>query len=307
MMKKLIFSLVILFAYCNTAFAQGPDPQDTTGIVQPKDTSWTVGGITNINFSQTSLTNWAAGGQSSIAVNGLVSLFAKYKKGKSSWENTLDVGYGVIKQDKLDFQKSDDRIELTSKYGLKASKAWYYSALLSFKTQMAPGYKYPDDSTKISDLLAPAYLILALGMDYKPNDNFSLLLAPLTGKITIVNDDTLSAQGAFGVDTNEVVRYEFGASLKGAYKVTIMKNVDLQTKLELFSNYLENPGNIDVNWETLIAMKINKFLTASITTNLIYDDDINIQVDENNDGVIEAVGPRTQFKEVLAVGLSFKF
>lgn len=302
-MKISLLSTFIILAIGANVFAQAPD--STT--IAKKDTAWKVGGITNVNFSQTSLTNWAAGGQSSIAVNGLVSLFAKYKKGRSSWDNTLDVGYGVIKQDGFDFQKSDDKVELTSKYGYMASKSWFYSALLSFKTQMAPGYNYPDDSTKISDLLAPAYIVLALGMDYKPNDNLSLLMAPLTGKVTIVNDDSLSAQGAFGVDTNEVIRYEFGASFKGTYKVTVMKNVDLQTKLELFANYLENLGNIDVNWETLIAMKINKFLTASITTNLIYDDDIDIQVDKNNDGVIEAVGPRTQFKEVLAVGLSIKF
>ncbi len=302
-MKRLFLSAVILLAVSINSFAQAPDSTATA----KKDSTWKVGGITNINFSQTLLNNWAAGGQSSIAVNGLVSLFAKYKKGRSSWDNTLDVGYGVIKQDRLDFQKSDDRVELTSKYGYMASKQWFYSALLSFRTQMAPGYKLPNDSTKISDLLAPAYIVVGLGMDYKPNDNLSLLMAPLTGKITIVNEDSLSAQGAFGVDTNEVVRYEFGASFKGSYKVTVMKNVDLQTRLELFANYLEDFGNIDVNWEALIAMKVNKFLTASITTNLIYDDDIDIQVDKNNDGVIEAVGPRTQFKEVLAIGISIKF
>lgn len=306
-MKKILFSIVAASVLYTTAMAQDATTPDTTGAAQAEPKFWTTGGITNINFSQTALSNWAAGGQNSIAANGLVSLFAKYKKGKSTWDNTLDVGYGVVKQEGLDLQKSDDRIEFTSKYGQFAFTNWFYSALLNFRTQMAPGYKYPDDSTKISDLLAPAYITLALGMDYKPNDNLTLLFAPLTGKITIVNDDTLSAAGAFGVEPGEIVRYEFGASFTGAYKITVMKNVDFQTKLNLFSNYIENPENIDVNWETLIAMKINKFLTASITTNLIYDDDIDISVDNNDDGVIDAIGPRTQFKEVLAVGVSFKF
>lgn len=302
-MKNTISSLVLIITvlFSAVSFAQ------TDSTAAKKDTTWKTGGVINLNFSQVALSNWAAGGQNSIAVNGLVSLFAKYKKNRSTWDNTLDIGYGVIKQDDLGFQKSDDKIDFSSKYGQYAFRHWYYSALLSFKTQMAPGYNYPNDSVKISDLLSPAYLQLGLGMDYKPNDNLSILIAPLTGKVTIVNDDSLNSVGAFGVDTGEVVRMEFGASFKGTYKVTLIENVDLQTKLELFANYIENTENIDVNWETLIAMKINKFLTASITTNLIYDDDINIQIDDDNDGVVDAMGPRTQFKEVLAIGLSFKF
>lgn len=302
-MNKSIISLAFLSFTLIPALGQAQT--DTTAA--KKDTPWKTGGVINLNFSQVALSNWAAGGQNSIAVNGLLSVFAKYKKNKSTWDNTLDVGYGIIKQDDLDFQKSDDKIDLSSKYGQYAFKHWYYSALLGFKTQMAPGYNYPNDSIKISDLLSPAYLQLGLGMDYKPNDDLSILVAPLTGKVTIVNDDSLNSVGAFGVDPGKVFRYEFGASFKGTYKVTLIENVDLQTKLELFTNYLKNPQNIDVNWETLIAMKVNKFLTASITTNVIYDDDINIQIDNDDDGVVDQVGPRTQFKEVLAIGLSFKF
>ncbi len=301
-MKRGAFIVVLLFCYSFSSIAQDEPKPDSTKL-------WKLGGVFNLNFSQVALSNWAAGGQNSIAINGMTSLFAKYKKGKSSWDNTLDVGYGVIKQDDEDFQKSDDRIELTSKfgYGIKTSEAWKYSALASFRTQMAPGYNFPNDSVKISDLLSPGYLQIALGVDYNPNDKLTLLISPLSGKVTFVLDDTLAAAGAFGVESGENVRFEFGASFQGEYKQTIVENVDLTTKLGLFSNYLENPQNIDINWETLIAMKVNKFLTASISTHLIYDHDILIAVDRDEDGEPDGVGPRTQFKEVLAVGLSFKF
>jgi hypothetical protein len=157
-------------------------------------------------------------------------------------------------------------------------------------------------------------------MDFKPNDKFNLFIAPITGKVTIVNNQILADAGAFGVvkavydpitnllvTPGKVVRTEFGGYLRMMAKFDIMKNINFQTQLDLFSNYLNNPQNLDVNWSTLTAMKVNKYISATITTQLIYDHDINIAVDNNSDGVVDASGPRTQFKEVLAVGFSYKF
>ncbi|HSL86028.1 MAG TPA: DUF3078 domain-containing protein, partial [Bacteroidales bacterium] len=128
-------------------------------------TGWKKGGVLNVNIAQTSLTNWAAGGQNSVALNGLFSLFANYKKDKVVWDNSLDLGYGLLKQGKdADFMKTDDKIDFLSKYGREAFTNFYYAALLNFKTQMRPGYNYPDVTNKISDLFAPAYLLLAAGM-----------------------------------------------------------------------------------------------------------------------------------------------
>ena len=268
---------------------------------------WNFGGLTTLNFSQVSLNNWAGGGVSSLTATGLVNLNAIYAKDKTSWVSSLDLAYGLLKNKDVDAFKSDDRIEFNSKYGRKASDHWYYSALVNFKTQFSPGYSTPGDSIAISNFLAPAYVIGALGMDYKPSENFSVFISPITSKTTIVNDPILSAAGAFGVEEGETIRSEFGAYLKMAYQRDVVENVSFQTKLDLFSNYQNNPGNIDVSWETLISMKINKFMTASISTHLIYDDDIDIAVDNNNDGIIDEVGPRVQFKEVLAIGLSYKF
>jgi hypothetical protein len=279
---------------------------------------WKKGGIFAVNLAQTSLTNWAAGGQNSVAVNGIFSVFANLKKGKSRWDNSLDIGYGLLKQGKnTPFRKTDDKFDFLSKYGREAFKNVYYAALLNFKTQMAPGYNYINDSTKakISNLFSPAYLLLALGMDYKPNAYFSAFIAPATVKFTYVTDKALSDSGAFGVKPGEKSLSEFGAYIrviysKSDFKSEFMKNVSFTTKIDLFSNYLKNPQNIVVNWETLIAMKINKFISASFNTDLIYDDKIKVPFDKNGDGKIvagESVGSKIQFKEILGVGLSYKF
>jgi hypothetical protein len=268
---------------------------------EPVDTSyWKTGGMGTLTFSQVSFYQWASGGENSYSGNGFLSLFANYKKENISWDNNLGLGYGIIKQGKLT-KKSDDRIDLSSQFGMKASDKWNYSAMAGFKTQFAKGYNYPDDSTKISDFLSPGYLTVSLGMDYKPNDKFNVFLSPLTGKMTFVIDDTLSSHGAFGVDPGKKFRAEFGGYAKVVYKQPIMKNVDMMAKIDLFSNYLKNPGNVDVNAEFLIVMKINEYLAATFNALMIYDDDVKLlQTDKT-------IGPGLQVKEVFGVGLSYKF
>jgi hypothetical protein len=318
-MKKVILA-VALFASLGSLIAQTTEAEALLK-KQSSDTldGWKTGGLISVNLTQVSLTNWTAGGQNSLSVNGILSLFVNLKKGNSNWENALDLSYGLLQQGDDEVRKTDDKIDFTSKYGQKAFKNWYYAGLMNFKSQMTAGYAYPDDSTEISNFLAPAYTLGAIGIDYKPNNFFSLFISPLTMKMTIVNDQTLADAGAFGVEAaqfNELgvltqkgltTRVEYGGYLRAFFKKDIMTNVNLQSKLELFSNYTENPTNIDVNWEVLIAMKVNKYISATISTQLIYDDDIDISIDNNNDGIIDAVGPRTQFKEVLGVGLTYKF
>lgn len=266
---------------------------------EEKDTTyWDLGGMSSITFSQVSLTNWAAGGENSLSGNLFVNLFAKYNKEKSSWENNLDIGYGLVKQGDEDTRKSDDRIDFSSKYGRKATKTLYYSALFNFKSQMTKGYLYPQDSV-ISNFMAPGYFLISLGMDYKPGDHFSLYVSPLTDKMTVVNDKILAE--SYGLEEGKTVRSEIGGYLKMMFQKDVIENVNFLTKLDLFSNYADNPQNIDVSWEVVIAMKINKFLTANFSTHLIYDDDIMI-----DDGKGD-LSPRVQFKEVFGVGLSFKF
>ncbi|MBL4668124.1 MAG: DUF3078 domain-containing protein [Flavobacteriales bacterium] len=318
-MKKILIAITLLATIGNIS-AQTTEAEKNLK-AQSKDTldGWKVGGIASLNLTQTSLTNWSAGGQNSVSATGILSLFANLKKGKSTWDNSLDLAYGLLQQGSEDVRKTDDKIDFTSKYGQKAFKNWYYAGLINFKSQMTAGYNYPDDSTKISNFLAPGYLLGAIGMDYKPNDIFTLFISPLTMKMTIVNDQNLADIGAYGVDPAEfdlvtgtliknglTTRTEYGGYLRVLFKKDVMKNINLQSKLELFSNY-EEATHVDVNWEVLIAMKVNKYISATISTQLLYDHDIDIALDRNNDGIIDGSGKRVQFKEVLGIGIAYKF
>jgi hypothetical protein len=269
--------------------------------------AWDFGGLASFNFSQVSLTNWVAGGQSSTSGVAIFNVFGNYKKEKISWENSLDMGYGILKEKDKDAIKSNDKLDFNSKFGIKQTEKLYYSTIFNFRTQFALGYKYPNPTNAISRFMAPAYMTLSVGGDYKPNKFFSLFVSPLTGKMTIVSDQILSNAGAFGVDPGKTTRAEIGSFLKMEFKSEIVKNVSLNSKLDLFSNYLNNPENIDVNWDLLVNMKINDYLSANLISNLIYDDDIKIAIDKNNDGIIEKKGPRVQFKEMFGLGLSLKF
>lgn len=314
--KRAIFLLFIFSS--TTVFAQEEGDLTTEdrdalseAIEMDHDSLWNVGGTVGFNFSQSYFSNWAAGGQNSIAGTALTSLFANYKKGRHTWATNLDMAFGLISQDGREPIKTDDRFDFTSKYGYQSGKEdWYYSALVNFRTQFAPGFEIEDGrevGPKISDFLAPAFSIIAVGADYKPNDKFSAFISPITSKLTIVVEDRLAPD--FGVDEGDNVRVEVGAFVKLSYKEDIFENVNLDTRIDLFSNYVENPQNVDVNWETLITMKVNEWLSATLTTQLIYDDDIIIGqvIDEETDEIIEQGGPRTQFREVFALGLNFKF
>lgn len=297
--KKVLLTAALFASIAASVFSQDADTIKY----------WVTKGTFSVNMSQSTFTNWAAGGQNSVALSGLANLTANFKKGKSAWDNTLTLGYGKMKQkdNEVEWVKTDDKIDLQSKYGYQASKVWYYSALLNFKSQFDAGYNYPNVTDKISDFLAPGYLVFSLGMDYKPSPVFTAFLSPLTAKTTIVMDDELSSQGAFGVEPGSNFRGEFGAYANIAFKKEdIVKNVSLVSKLDLFSNYLNNPLNIDVSWEVLALLKVNNWLSATVTTHLLYDDDILIKVGEDTEGE-DIMGKRTQFKEVIGVGLTYRF
>lgn len=280
---------------------------------------WKFGGMTSLTASQVSLTNWVAGGQNSVSGAAFLKLQANYKKDDINWDNQLDLGYGLIQQGSEQVIKSDDKMELTSSFGKNISEHFLYSALFNAKSQFAPGYNYPNDSVKISDFLAPAYIQLSLGFEYNSNSGFSITLSPVTGKTTIVNDQQLADRGAFGVEgavydelgnkikDGERVRNEVGGAAKVKIEFDLAENVSLSSNADLFSNYFNNPENIDINWETQVNMKINSFLSATFKTHLIYDHDIAVPVDRTGDGLKESTGPRTQFKQVAGLGFSYKF
>lgn len=264
----------------------------------PKPTFWTNSLLSQLNFSQTSLSNWAAGGNSSISLSGYVDAKANYAKEKLIFENRFQIGYGFLKTWGDITKKSDDRLMLDSKFGYKAADNLYFSAVLSIKTQMDDGYKYTaSDTTLISQFVAPLNASLALGVEYKPFKCLSVNFAPLTGGIVAVRNESLRT--LYGNAVDQPVRAEFGAQLKMNFVKDVFKNVNVSSDLTLFSDYIDHPLNIKVNWDLAISMKVNKLMSANIRTNLIYDDKIKI-ADENG-----YKAARVQFKEVLSIGLSY--
>jgi hypothetical protein len=259
---------------------------------------WKTGGGIVLNISQIALSNWAAGGENLIAGNSMMNLYANYKKEKTSWDNTIDFAFGRLKKESTKAIKNDDRFEFTTKYGRKRSDKWYYSGMLNIKTQFFPGYKFPEkDSIKISDFLSPAYILLSAGMDYKPSDKFTFLMSPVTGKVTIVNSPILSSQKAYGVEQGKNTRSELGGFFKIILKGSLFKNLNYQTKVDAFLNYMNNPENIDWDCEFLLGMSLNKYISANLKTNLLYDDDVV---------TLPNTGPKLQLKEFLGVGFSYK-
>lgn len=318
-MKKTILSIIAVTTMFSAVNAQQTSDEATKNVDANilasgnTDTTqgWTKGGVFGVNFGQVHLENWQGGGQSSVSGNSLFSVFRNYKKGKRAWDNSLDLAYGLVSLDGGDFVKSDDRIELNSKYGqqFKNNDKWYYGGLVNFRTQFAPGFNIETDpvatKTLLSRIMSPAYLTAALGVDYKPNSFLSVFFAPASYRGTFVMDDNLNAIGAYGVDTNSSLRHEVGGLLMVKFQKDVWENINLKTQATFFSNYIDRPQNIDVLWDVLLSMKVNEYISASISTSLLYDHDILLPLVDDAGNAF--TGRRVQFKEVLNVGFNYKF
>jgi hypothetical protein len=318
-MKKL-FVFIYLFIAVTSLTAQDETVQDlkkasSKAIAKdPNDTipkTWKKGGLFNLNFGQTSLSNWAAGGDNlQLNVNAFLNVYAFYAKDRNAWDNSLDLALGYIKTTSLGSRKSDDKIDFTSKYGYKLTPTskWYASALFNFRTQFAPGYNYPNATTskKISEFLSPGYVLLSLGLDFKPNKNFSLFLSPITSRWVIVtatglNPLTPTQKGnLYGVPLGKTVNNEIGAYVSANYMKELVKNLTYKGKIDLFSNYKRHPENVDVYMTNILSANVFKGLSFNLGLDLIYDDDVRIFGMNSNEA-------RTQFREYIGVGYLKKF
>lgn len=280
-----------------------------TSSAQSDTSQWKRGGLSALGVSQSSFTNWAAGGISNVNVTSLISLYANKKLAESNWENNLDLGFGLQKIDGADYRKSEDKIEFNSKYGRKINDKLNYSMLLNFRSQFAQGFNYTDTSVVyVSNFMAPSFTTLSVGLDYRPTEALSIYFAPITGKLTTVLDDKLSNIGAYGVDTGNKVRFEFGALASVKYQKIFKNNIQLKSKLDLFGSF-KNIQAVDINWENIFAFQVTKLLNVSLTTNLLYDQDILIPKNvEQSPGVFATENkPRVQFKQVFSLGVTYKF
>lgn len=293
-MKKLYTILFFLAAPLYTL------AQDADSVVIEKSGSW------GVNFANVGLSNWAAGGENSISLGTVLNTKWVRKQGNSQWTNQMDFALGGAKVGEQEFRKTDDNLILLSKFTKGLNDKIKLSATGIFRTQMLEGLEFRPDpintgaelSNKISDFMAPGYFSINLGFDYQPSDFISISFAPAAGKFTFVSDDQLSAVGAFGVDPGKKTRAEFGANFLATLNIPIMENISFNSSLNFFSSY-EEFGTIDTNWESLLVMKVNKWFNATFGTQLIYDEDILIAMEDGS------VGTAVQFKHVLNFGVNF--
>lgn len=287
----------------------------TTAKAQDSTSYWKLKATYGLNGTLSSFVNWNAGGRNNFSILGFIDASAKYQKNKIKWDNDLGLALGGLvyygKNAPKGIQKTDDRIQVNSNFGYAFADKWYLSFLAGFRTQFMDGFQYPNTINRTSKFMAPGYLTLSIGIDYTPNDNFSLYISPLASKMTFVQDQVLANAGAFGVEAatydnagqiltaGKQFRGEFGALIRAKYQKEIFKNINLKTTLQLFSNYLKDPQNIDVNWEAIFNFKVNSWFSASLNLNLLYDHDIIITDAQGGRG------PRTQFKSVLGLGVSY--
>lgn len=313
-MKKIIL-LALLFCLVENNYAQ---------IVRTKlpDTTsnWTKKNKVGLDISQITFLNWNAGGNTSISGLAKGNFIRKYQENNLVWNNELVVRYGINKQEGQDARKTDDQFLLNSTFGYRRDTIsnWFHVAKFTFNTQFANGYSYPNTDLAISKPFAPAYIFLGIGAEYSRNDlNLELYMSPLTLKTTLVLDERLANQGAYGVDKAEYdilgnlirkgkkTRNETGMLLSGKWEKLIFENIEMENRISLYSDYLNNFGNIDVDWRFQLEMTVNKYVKASISTHLIYDDDIKTKEDVSGVQVIK--GPKVQLKQILGIGLTYSF
>ena len=292
-MKTFIFISVLFFIATYPTMATNHLSQDS---------SWTYGGNGGLNLSQVSLSNWASGGENAVGFDVLLNYSADYKQKKHLWQNRIEMAYGLNQTETSGTKKTNDKIYFSSTYGYEMTKNLYLSALLNFNTQFAKGYDYKTNQrTYISRFMSPAYLTTGLGLTWNPKNWVTATFSAISWRGTFVDSKILSDQGAFGVDPGDHLFSEMGGNLKVEMKYEFLKNMTIYSRVDLFSNYLEDPQNIDVRWDVQLNMTVNKWFSANISTNMIYDNDTKIL---QKDG---SKGPRLQFKESLGIGFQITF
>ncbi|MFC6097222.1 DUF3078 domain-containing protein [Flavobacterium qiangtangense] len=320
---SITFGLFLLFSA--NSFAQSVDTinvKKPDSVIIPMPVSkWKKENIVGFDLNEIAFVNWNAGGNS--AISGLIkgTFTRKYENGNLKWNNELIVRYGISKQDGVELRKTDDAFQFNSTFGYRkdTTSSWFHTAKFNFNTQFTSGYAYPNTELAISKPFAPAYTFLGVGAEFNnKKKNLQLYISPLTLKNTLVLEQRLADQGAFGVDkavydpvTGEKLRdgsnsrTELGFLFTSGYKTEIVKNIKLENKLTLYSDYINNFGNIDVDWQLQLDFIVNKYVRANINTHVIYDDDIKAKEEINGEQVI--VGPKIQLKQMLGVGLIYSF
>lgn len=282
---------------------------------------WKKVNIVGFDLNEIAFVNWNAGGNSSISGLFKGTFTRNYEVENQKWLNELVVRYGISKQDGIELRKTDDALQFNSTFGYRkdTTSNWFHSAKFNFRTQLTDGYSYPNIDTSISGIFAPAYTFLGIGAEYNDREKtMQLYLSPLTVKNTLVLNQRLADQGAFGVTkaiydpiTNEILkkgelsRTELGILIMTGFKQEVFKNITLDNRLSLYTDYVNRFGNIDVDWQMQWDFVVNKYVRANINTHLIYDDDIKSK--KEIDGKQVTLGPKVQLKQMLGIGITYSF
>ncbi|MFT5244761.1 MAG: hypothetical protein ACI8QQ_002706 [Psychroserpens sp.] len=323
-MTKLLPFTFLLFFFSINAFSQKIittiAPEITTKPVTDSTSHWVNKNKIGFDISEIAFVNWNAGGTSSISGLLKSKFNREYTTDNYSWANELIMRYGLNKQDGVELRKTEDAFQLNSTLGYRKDTLsnWYHTAKFNFNTQFTNGYSYPNKEISVSRPFAPAYIFLGLGAEYatKKKDE-TLYLSPFTSKITFVLDQRLADLGSFGVvkavyDLNgnlisegEKSKVELGFLLTAYYKKEIFKNIIFENRLSLYSDYINNFGNVDIDYDMVIDLTVNEYVKTNIGIHVIYDDNIKAKEDLNGQQV--TVGPKTQLKQVLGVGAVYEF
>ena len=283
---------------------------------------WIQKNKASVDLSEVAFVNWNAGGSNSISgLFGLEST-ANYNDDYYSWRNSASLRYGINKQESQELRKTDDLFEISSDIGYKPDSIsnWFYSAKLNFKTQLTNGYKYPDKETPISRLMAPGYLFFGGGMEYgKQIERLSFYFSPITLKATFVLDEDLANAGSFGVEPavfdtegniireSERVRKEVGILMTNSYKMELAENINMKHQVSMYTDYINNFGNLDLDWRVDFDFKVNSFIRATLGSHLKYDDDVKTTEPSDVEGETEEAGAKVQWKQVLGIGFAVDF
>jgi hypothetical protein len=318
-MKRTIVFLMI-FAALNV-FSQ--DAEEPSG-------PWKTSGLISLSLNQASYSNWTAGGENSIAFSAVGKYFADYTKNNFSINNALTLKYGVLKNESFDkARKNEDQIELISRFNQKFSEHWSISGQANFTTQFANGYNYPDDSTVVSKFLAPGYLTVAPGLMYKPVDYFSILFTPITMRGIFVSDQGLADAGAYGVNAaeydttggqrkkikdGEQVKIKMGAFAEFYFKKEIKPDLNLESRLNFFYNYLKDNNilvgklPLDINWQTFLNYKLNKWFSTNFYAQLAYmPGDVFIDRTVLTGETKPLPNDKIQLFQTFGIGLAYNF
>ncbi|HUH51485.1 MAG TPA: DUF3078 domain-containing protein [Flavobacterium sp.] len=319
-MKK----LVVLFLFFSLSlFSQDSLKVTTDTIKVAVDTTyWTHKNEIGLDLTQVAFINWSIGGENSIS--GLLKgrFERRYEKEMLSWNNDLTIRYGINKQDDREMRKTDDIFQFVSTVGYKFRKKskWSYSSKLNFNTQFTNGYAYPDKDVAISHAFAPAYIFLGVGTEFfekrkVKSEEIIFYASPLTVKSTMVFNQRLADQGAFGVEKavydeegnrlskGKLHKTEVGILLSSGWKKEIYENINFESRITLFTDYYNRFGNIDLNWQMQLDFVVNKHVRANISAHFIYDDDIKAK--EKVGDTMLTVGPKLQVKQAIGIGLVY--